>query len=307
MNTWDFVHVSDIQPGSRRSFRFNPKYLENWHTARQQILQLKPELMIIGGDITRDGSVHDFEFAEMKESLENMNIPYHAIPGNMDTGNKHTDEQGPKPERDDIGLNVTSKQLRRFSRFFGDIPWAFVHKNVRFSGFYSVLAGSGLPEEDAMWRWLNDLMNLPPVQHHIMTTHYALFIDDIEEANFDITQVESYASWYFGIDQPYRQRIFEAYKAAGVDMVFSGHIHCRCPMELVDGIAFYKSPATAFPQFADRWPDGDPTLGFYHCIVNDNDIDVRFIPLENESTAEGSWGRGGHVKPEDRDYSLAQE
>jgi 3',5'-cyclic AMP phosphodiesterase CpdA len=269
-------------------------------------MELNPDLMVIGGDITRDGSVHDFEFQEMKDSLDSMQIPYYAIPGNMDTGNKHTDTQGPKPERDDIGLNVTSEQLQRFSRFFGEFPWSFVHKNVRFSGFYTALAGSGLPEEEQMWQWLDDLKNLPPARHHIMTNHYALYIDDMDEPNFDVTNPESYPAWYFGIDQPHRQRIFEAYKAAQVDMVFSGHIHCRRPVQVVDGMRFYKSPATVFAQFADRWEDGDPTLGFYHCRVTDEDVEVVFVPMERESTATGTWGKGGHIRPEDRDYSLAQ-
>ncbi|UCH62053.1 MAG: metallophosphoesterase [Fidelibacterota bacterium] len=307
MDTWHFVHVSDIQPGSKRSFRYNPRYDENWQTARRQIMQLQPELMVIGGDITRDGSIHDFEFEEMKASLDSMSIPYHAIPGNMDTGNKHTDKQGPKPERDDIGLNVTSEQLRRYSRFFGEFPWSFVHRNVRFSGFYAALAGSGLPEEEQMWQWLDDLKHLPRARHHVMTNHYALFIDDPDEPNFDITKQESYQAWYFGINQPYRQRIFETYKAAHVEIVFSGHIHCQRPEQIVDGMRFYKSPATAMAQFADRWEDGDPKLGFYHCRVTDDHIEVSFVPLKKESTATGGWGKGGHIKPEDRDYSLAQQ
>jgi hypothetical protein len=280
--------------------------LENWHIARNQIIKLNPELMVIGGDVTRDGSIHDFEFEEMKESLDNMHIPYYAIPGNMDTGNKHTDKQGPNPERDDIGLNVTSEQLRRFSRYFGEFPWSYVHKNVRFSGFYAALADSGLPEEERMWQWLDDLQNLPPARHHIMTMHYALFIDEFGEPNFDITQQESYPAWYFGIDQPHRWRIFEAFKMGNVDLVFSGHIQCRRPVQIMDGIRFYKSPGIPFSQFADRWPDGDPTLGFYHCRVTDDEVEVMFIPLERESTATGGWGKGGHIKPEDRDYSLAQ-
>jgi hypothetical protein len=306
MPKWQFVHVADMQPGSRRSFRFNPKYYENWETARKQIMDLKPELMVIGGDITRDGHYHDFEFEEIKSSLDSMNISYRAIPGNMDTGNKHTDKQGPKPERDDIGLNVTSDQLKRFNNYFGECPWSFVHKNVRFSGFYEAVAGSGLPEEKAMWEWLDNLKNLPSSRFHVMINHYALFIDDINEPNYDITEPETYTAWYFGIDEPYRQRIFEAYKIANVNIVFSGHIHCRRPEQIVEGIRFYKSPATVFSQWDDRWEDGDPTLGFFHCFVSDKDINVEFVPLERVSTAEGAWGRGGHVKPEDRDYSLAQ-
>jgi len=305
MDKWNFVTLCDMQPGSRRSFRFNPKYLENWQTVRKQIIDLKPEYLIIAGDLTRDGSCHDFEFEEMKYSIDSMKIPYKAIPGNMDTGNKHTNLQGPKPERDDIGLNVTSEQLQRYSRFFGEFPWSFVYKNVRFSGFYEALAGSGLPEEAVMWRWLDELKNLTPAQHHVMINHYALYIDDMDEPNADITDPESYTNWYFGIDKPYRSRIFDAYKAANVNVVFSGHIHCRRPAQIVNGIKFIKSPATAFSQWDDRWEDGDPNLGFFLCIVSDKDIDMEFIQLEKVSTATGAWGKGGHVRPEDRDYSFA--
>jgi len=307
MERWHFVSLCDMQPGSRRSFRFNPKYLENWETARKQIIDLNPELLVIGGDITRDGSCHDFEFEEMKNSIDSMKILYRAIPGNMDTGNKHTDRQGPKPDRDDIGLNVTSEQLIRYSKFFGEFPWSFVHKNVRFSGFYEALAGSDLPEEAKMWRWLDELKNMPPVKHHVMLNHYALYIDDMDEPNADITDPETYPAWYFGIDEPYRKRIFEAYKEANVTIVFSGHIHCRRPEQVIDGIRFIKSPATAFSQWDDRWEDGDPTLGFFLCGVSDKDIDVELVPLEKISNATGAWGKGGHVKPEDRDYSLAQK
>ncbi len=158
-----------------------------------------------------------------------------------------------------------------------------------------------------MWRWLDNLKNLPRSRYHLMTNHYALHIYEMYEPNFDITDIETYTAWYFGIDEPYRQRFVETFKAANVDTVFSGHIHCRRPAEIVDGITFYKSAATCFPQFKDKWPDGDPTLGFYHCLVTDDGVEVEFVPLEKESTAEGAWGKGGHVKPEDRDYSLAQE
>ena len=86
-----------------------------------------------------------------------------------------------------------------------------------------------------MWLWLDNLKNLPPIQHHVMINHYALFIDDLDEPNADITDPESYTTWYFGIGKPYRNRIFEAYQAANVNIVFSGHIHCRRPVQVVEG------------------------------------------------------------------------
>jgi hypothetical protein len=129
----------------------------------------------------------------------------------------------------------------------------------------------------------------------------------MDENNADIKDPETYTTWYFGIDKPYRIRIMEAYKEANVTIVFSGHIHCRRPEQVVEGIRFIKSPATAFSQWDDRWKDGDPTLGFFLCTVSDQDIEVDLVPLNKLSAATGAWGKGGHVKPEDRNYSLAQQ
>ena len=65
MKPWNFVYVTDMQPGSPKSFRFKLAWAENWQTARRQIIGLKPEFMLIGGDVTRDYSLA-WEKTEMK-------------------------------------------------------------------------------------------------------------------------------------------------------------------------------------------------------------------------------------------------
>ena len=87
---WTFLHISDTQPGSPRSFRFNPRYMENWRSAYRQLQHIDADLLLVGGDLTRDGSIHDFELARAKEEFDALPYPYYAIPGNMDTGNKPT-------------------------------------------------------------------------------------------------------------------------------------------------------------------------------------------------------------------------
>ena len=305
MKPWNFVHVADIQVGSPRSFRYAPAWNENWRTARQQIVDLHPDLLLIGGDLTRDGSIHDWELAAVKKDLDSLPFPCHVIPGNMDTGNKHTDRQGVHGDRDDVSLNVTFDQLRRFESFFGPIQWSFTHKNVRFSGFYAAVVGSGLPQEKVIWEWLPRLKELPKESHHIMIMHYALFIDDIHEPNFDITDQEQYLAWYFGIDEPHRRHIMESLREAGVTVVISGHIHCR-KVDVVDGITFIKAPATCMSQFEEVWPDGDPALGFLEFTVTEEKIAPRFVPLVRVSKAKG-YGPGGHPRPGKRDYSNAWE
>jgi hypothetical protein len=304
---WSFVHVCDTQPGSPRSFRFRPADLENQQTAYAQIRALAPDLVLVGGDLTRDGSIHGFELAEARANLDALGLPYRAIPGNMDTGNKHAPRPGALPNRDDLALNVTSAQLTAFARHFGEFPWTFVHKNVRFTGIYAAVAGSGLPEETRLWEFLDALPQLPRAAHHVAMTHYPLFVDQMDEPNFDIADPDQYFDWYFCIDHPHRDRIAARFKAAGVGVVFSGHIHCRRPPQTVDGIRFYQSAATSFGQWADRFPDGDTTRGFYAAAVSDEEIDCRFVPLLSVSARTDGYGPGGHPRPEERDYSLAWE
>jgi predicted MPP superfamily phosphohydrolase len=307
MDQWTFLHICDLQPGSPRSFRFNPRFMENWQTAYRQLKIEKADLLLVGGDLTRDGSIHDFEFDKAKEELDALPYPYHAIPGNMDTGNKHASVRG-GTGRDDPLLNCTEAQLDNFARFFGQSPWTFVHRQVRFSGIYAAVAGSGLPQEERLWNFLEEeLPAQDPAQHHVMLMHYALFVDRVDEPNWDMEKAEEYTSWYFSIDQPHRRRIFEAFKANGVEIVLSGHIHCRRPAQQAEGIRFLKGAGIAMPQWADRWPDGDPRLGYYRFQVDADGIKETFVPLASESAATGGYGPGGHPKPEERDYSLALE
>lgn len=305
MRPWTFVHVADTQPGSPRSFRYAPAWAENWQEGMRQIREIQPEILLVGGDLTRDGSLHDFELAEAKADLVSLGIPYHAIPGNMDTGNKHAPCQGARDDRNDPALNVTSEHLRRFARHFGSPHWTFVHGNVRFTGFYAALAGSGLPEENDMWRMLENLAKAPRTTHHVSITHYPLFLDRMDDPTFDLTKPDEYLPWYFSIDREHRLRIVDLLKRADVDLVISGHIHCF-KRDTVDGIRYIKSPATCMSQLTDRWADGDGTLGFLRFEVTDRAIREELVPLRRVSTAKG-YGPGGHPKPELRDYSLAWE
>ena len=58
MEPWPFAHVADMQPGSPRSYLYNPSWIKNWKQAREQIVALNADLLLVGGDLTRDGSVH---------------------------------------------------------------------------------------------------------------------------------------------------------------------------------------------------------------------------------------------------------
>jgi len=303
MSPWSFVHVTDIHVGSPRSFRFQPAFNENWQTAREQIVALKPDLLLVGGDVARDGNIHRLELEAVKADFDRLPFPVHVAPGNMDTGNKRTNVSNARPDRDDVALNIQSAHLKQFSSVFGPLWWSFVHKDVRFSGFCDMVAGSGLPEEDELWAWLDAQRKQPRARHHVWMMHYALFIEELHEPNFDIGDPARYHDWYFGIDEPHRSRLMDLFKATGATLVLSGHVHCR-KTHHADGIRFDIGPSTAFAQWGHRWPDGDATLGFVRYEVSERGIQPTFVPLARKSTATG-YGPGGHPKPQVRDYSIA--
>jgi len=307
---WHFVYVTDMQPGSPKSYRFKPAFLDNWNTAREQIVEMHPEFILIGGDIARDGTLHTWELEEMKRDFDSMNIPYYAVPGNMDAGNKFTAVEGPRTNRRDTQICVTSELIQTYESVFGSHAWSFTHKNVRVSGFCDMLLGSGLPEEQHLKAWLesqrSEQADNPNNEHRIWLMHYALFADSIDEPAWDITKDEEYIEWYFTVDHNHRDWLFELFRDTHTERVITGHIHCRKD-HVAGGIHFDLAPGTAFSQWDDRWPDGDPTLGFYRFDVDDTEMKRTFVPLAKVSARTDGYGPGGHPTEEMRDYSLAWE
>jgi predicted MPP superfamily phosphohydrolase len=304
MNPWTFVHVCDIHVGSPKSYRYRAEFNENWQTARQQIIEINPDLLIVGGDLTRDGFLHDFEMWQVKQDLDAFSFPYHAIPGNVEGGDKFVTEQGAIEKMDDLAERVSFDRLWRFQSWFGEFPWSFVHKNVRFSGFFAAVSGSGLPQEEQMWRWLEGLAALGKPKFHVVTTHFPLFINALDEPTYDHHDADQIRLWYANIDQPHRDRIMAAFKAADVDVVLSGHLHSH-RIDVVDGITFIKAPATSKPQRRGYWQNSLLQVGFMRFDVTDDQLQPSFTQLTRSAEGDG-YGPSGHPRPEDRDYSIAR-
>lgn len=295
---WSFVHVSDIHVGSPRSYRFQPAWNENWRTARAQICSLAPDLLLVGGDLTRDGATHREELVAIKKDLEAMELEWRAIPGNHEVGNKWSA---------DSSVAINSAYLRRYREVFGASEWSVVRgagaHSVRFTGIDAFKLGSGLPAEADLRTWLEDQPAAARCPHHVWLIHPALFADAMDEEDFD-PQVDRVA-WYFALNRADRHYLWDIMRATGVTHVISGHIHCRRHLN-VDGVEIHLAPATAFPQWGDRWRDGDDGLGFLRFSVADGRIRSEFIPLMRRSELRG-YGPGGNPPVAGRDYTLATQ
>ncbi len=291
---WTFAHISDIHVGSPRSYRYQPAWKENWETARAQIVEIDPDLLLIGGDLTRDGATHRYELEQVKADLDALPFPYYVIPGNHDIGNKWIAE---------ARESVSQAAVDRYESVFGPGQWSHVHNDVRFSGFNALLAGSGLPAEADMWAWIEAQSAQLLPAHSVWVLHPTFFLERLGEPNWELGT--NRLEWIFTVDNPHRQRIVDLLKAAGASLVITSHAHSRHRLD-ADGLAIQCSPASAFPQSVQQWPDADPALGFLRCEVSDTGIVPEFVPLDRVSDAEG-YGPGGSPSMAERDYSIAWE
>ena len=305
---WTFLHVADTHLGTPRSYRFRPAVNRRWQAVKRQMSELDAEFLLHGGDLTRDGEFHEYEYLQARDDLDTLPFPTFVIPGNMDVGNKHTRRRGTLQPWDDTALNMTSRRLDLFASYFGPIHWTFLHKGVRFTGLYAAAAGTGLPQEDRLWHLLNRLPDLTPARHHVAMMHYWPFMEDPDEPLWDITNKDEYNNWYFSIDPPHRGRILSLLKKSRVEVLLCGHVHTGLPPMEVDGIRVYRVPAGGnTSQLAERWPDAETRVGFHRCEVTPQGIDVTFVPGADQCEEFDTYGPWGHPRPEERDYSLARE
>lgn len=308
MTPWTFLHACDSHLGTPRSYRFRPAINQRWTAITRQMSQIDAQFLLHGGDLTRDGESHELEYQIARDDLDALPFPTFVIPGNMDVGNKPTTQRGSLRYWDDSQIVMTGGRMELFASWFGPIHWSFLFRGVRFTGFFAAVAGSGLPQEQHLWRMLEKLPQLPRGSHHVAVMHYWPFMEELNEPAWDLTQDSEYDNWYFSIDPPHRQRLWSLLKAAQVDTLFCGHVHTGRPMQLVDGIRLYRSPPGGnTAQLSERWPDAETRFGFHRCDVTDDGIEVTFVPGDDQCDEFGTFGPWGHPAIEDRDYSAAQQ
>jgi len=302
--SWRFAHANDSHLGTPRSYRFRPAINARWAAIKEQIAASGVDLLLHGGDLTRDGDCHEEEYRLAKADLDTLPCPVHVIPGNMDVGNKVV----PPCEGFSPPHVMTSDRLDLFSEYFGPPFWTFVHRNVRFTGFYAAVAGTGIAHENQFWEFLESLPGEEPAQHHVAVMHYWPFVESVDEDDVDVVDPDTYQTRYFTIDRVHRERMLALLQQAGVAWLFCGHVHTgRAPVEAY-GIRIYRTPAAGnHSQLENRWDDIETRWGFHLCTVTDVGIDVVFVPGDNQCAEFNSYGPGGHPPLEGRDYSVASE
>ena len=60
-------------------------------------------------------------------------------------------------------------------------------------------------------------------------------------------------------------------------------------------------------QLAERWADAEARFGFHRCNVNQNGMEVTFVPGDDQIAESDTFGPWDHPTVKDRDYTVARE
>jgi 3',5'-cyclic AMP phosphodiesterase CpdA len=132
----------------------SPECVANWHAARRAVGRLSPELTVNLGDITLDGQSHPEELEFAVQLVRQWSTPMLCVPGNHDV----CDASGEAP--------LDASLLAAYIDLFGPDHWAHRVGTWLLLGVNAQLMGSGAPQEQAQWRWIEEQAELagPQVQ-----------------------------------------------------------------------------------------------------------------------------------------------
>jgi 3',5'-cyclic AMP phosphodiesterase CpdA len=201
-------------------------FWDNWCRACDVVNRLAPDAVIVSGDLCINGPDSDAEVAFARQALGRLKPPVHAIPGNHDVGDE--------PPGQEAGQIIDAYRLQRWTSVFGTDRFAFDLGGWRVLGINAQLLGSGLAQETEQDVWLDGELDRSS-QPIMLALHKPLLLQSADEAEMTASSVNP---------EP-RARLLRRLKTAPVQLVVSGHLHCRRDV-VRDGLRCIWAPSTAF-------------------------------------------------------------
>ncbi len=228
--------------------------LKSFQQAVRQINQLKPDLVVICGDLVNVPESR--AFADFKEVCAEFNVPYHCAAGNHD-----------------LGHPVKPLLLASYRETIGKDYYQFMHHGYTFVVVNTQLWKSPLEPETARHdAWLAQTLREAEKQNSpvFVVGHHPLFLQSADENE-----------QYFNIPPERRKRILELFVENGVIAMLTGHTH-KLVSNTHQAIQFLSGETTS--KNFDKRP-----LGFRLWIVDSpKRISHQFVALETpaESVSE---------------------
>ena len=251
------VQISDIHLGP-----FRPATWQHMQVALELIEDDSPDLVIFSGDICSNGDNSPADYGYAKARLDDLTIPWRAIPGNHDVGcHPHSQTAG----------SLKMDAIERFRKFIGPDRWSQDDGDIKVIAINSELAGSGSLEEREQLAWLRGEIASSPVGGSIVFMHSMCYIRDVEEE-----------SCYWTLDPEPRKELLGIFHEGPVQAVFNGHLHFHFQIEH-QGLPLYSCPATGFPLGDNSFPEvGDSREGYFVIDATKSSVsyDKKLLPQD---------------------------
>jgi 3',5'-cyclic AMP phosphodiesterase CpdA len=240
-----FAIVSDTHirpPGGDNSSPFPVNLRANARArhAIREIVRHAPSFTVHLGDMVHPmPSLPTFSPAaeEAKRILAPLAHDLHFVPGNHDVGDK--------PLKGLPAEFASERNLGIYEDHFGPAWHAFDRHGCRFVVVNSSLINRGIDAEARQWDWLErELPSGGTDQRTFVFIHYPPFITAPDEP-----------SHYDNLDAPGRGRFIGLLERAGVEAVFSGHVH-HFFFNRLGATKLYVLPPTSFTRqdYAELFP-----------------------------------------------------
>ena len=217
---------------------------------------LEPDLFVHTGDISMDGAREIDDLVLSKRWQEALPAPVLTLPGNHDVGDLAS-------IRADQPLN--DERLLAWRTIVGPDRWHHVHDGWSLIGLNAMLMGSGHPDEERQFEWLETVLQTDlPVALFI---HKPLCIDALDEG----------PCGYWTIAPGPRRRLATLLERCNVRLVASGHLHIQ-RRKVIDDISHIWAPASSFVVgVAQQDLGGERILGYVEHVLDGEEVTSRFV------------------------------
>ncbi len=272
------MHIAPDSAGALRSqslLDLPPRRKKHLVHALDQVRQVKPEAVFLGGDNTNQAADAPGYAQELFDLLELCPRPWKIIPGNHDVGPTvgwhHHDPEAMK------------SAVKRYREIFGMDYWVHEAAGFQVIGINSQIFGSSLQEAEQQTQWLHEVLSVPapPDLIRCIFFHTPPYLKDWDDQFTDGSEMMC-------LKQEARQPLKDILFQHPPDILITGHAH-RFWIQREHRWWWVGLPATALPlSEMDAVPDhlvpsGTDQVGWVSLERDAESWKAEFHPLFTES------------------------
>lgn len=226
------IQVSDPHLSAERAY-----FHDNWVVFADEVRRAPPDLLVISGDLSFNGAGADDDLVFARAEIEQLGVPWIAIPGNHDIGESHLAVRHNQP--------VDDTRMDRWRRIIGPQWWSRDFGGWRLVGLDTSLMGSDGAATEEQWQFLDQALTERDGRNVLLFAHIPPFLFDADDAKFTA----------LAVPHAVRHRLLERCVAGGVRTLACGHVHVAHQAEW-RGMEIVWAPATSFFNIVERQKGG---------------------------------------------------